>query len=408
MQKLELEKIQHIADLFFQRLHHSLSETDRQTLEDWLQQQAPERRARLEKMTDREQIRSALQYLYSVDTSGALADAQKKILADERRLLLPLWKPGRWLSLYKYTAAAVTIVAVIGTAAVLMIRKKQTGPPVAQHALNDVAPGGNKALLQLADGSRIVLDSAMNGSLARQGATRVIKLADGQLAYQATGEPSSAGSPETYNTITTPRGGQYAVVLPDGTKVWLNAASSLRFPTRFSPTERQVELSGEAYFEVAKNNQQPFTVRTGPMQVVVLGTQFDIEAYPDEKEQKATLLQGAVRVSAGDKQSLLQPGQQACLGNENNSALQVVTPKKASDVIAWKNGLFLFREDSIESVMRQVARWYDVDVVYHGKTDQEFFGKIPRNVPVSTLLKILASTGSVHFTIEGKKIIVDP
>jgi ferric-dicitrate binding protein FerR (iron transport regulator) len=169
-----------------------------------------------------------------------------------------------------------------------------------------------------------------------------------------------------------------------------------------------VDLSGEAYFEGAKNNQQPFTVQAGGMQVAVLGTQFDIEAYTDEKGQKATLLEGSVRVSAGDQQSLLQPGQQARIDDESNRTLRVVTPKKAADVIAWKNGLFLFREDSIQSVMRQVARWYDVDVVYHGKTDQDFFGKIPRNVPVSTLLKILESTGSVHFTIEGKKIIVDP
>ena len=211
------------------------------------------------------------------------------------------------------------------------------------------------------------------------------------------------------------------MVLPDGSKVWLNAASSLRFPTLFTGKERLVTLSGEAYFEIAANASMPFKVRVAaasaaaaggkagqpdPLLIEVLGTSFDIEAYPDEQVRRATLLQGAIRVAAGKVQTVLQPGQQARLGPDGGDALQVVTPAKAEDVIAWKNGIFLFRDASIESIMQQVSRWYDVDITYEGKVEQAFFGKIPRDVPVSTLLKILESTGWVHFMIEGKKITV--
>jgi ferric-dicitrate binding protein FerR (iron transport regulator) len=203
-------------------------------------------------------------------------------------------------------------------------------------------------------------------------------------------------------------------VLPDGSKVWLNAASSLRFPTGFAGHERKVELVGEAYFEVAKNAAMPFKVTvkplpgntaSAPMEVEVLGTEFNINAYGDETDRRTTLIQGSVKITAGSGQSLLQPGQQARV---NTGGLQIMPGVDTDEVIAWKNGLFQFKEANIQSIMRQVSRWYDVEVEYNGNVNQLFFGKIPRRVPVSTVLKILESTGWAHFTIEGKKITVAP
>ena len=428
-----IEKMQYIAGLFFRRLHEELSEPDRRALEEWLDKQEPGDRQFLEEMTDWEQIKEALHYLYRVDVSSALVDTQKKIQSGEVRIFRP------WARPYKYAAAAILVI-LIGGAGVFMLIKRKTniaGLPVAQRFRNDVAPGGQKAILELADGRRIVLDSAANGELVRQGDSRVLKQEDGQVSYEAAGKgdvasrgnaasdapPGGTAVQAVFNTISTPRGGQYRVLLPDGSKVWLNAASSLRFPTLFTGKERLVTLTGEAYFEVAANASMPFKVRVvsssaaaagskagqpDPLLIEVLGTSFDIEAYPDEHEQRATLLQGAIRVASGKVQAVLQPGQQARLAPDGGNALQVVTPAKAEDVIAWKNGLFLFNDASIESVMRQVSRWYDVDVTYEGKVEKEFFGKIPRDVPVSTLLKILESTGWVHFMIEGKKITVAP
>lgn len=407
-----VEKMQYIGGLFFRRLHDELSESDQAALEGWLAEQEPSSRRFFEEMADWEQIKTALHYLYQVDTPSALADAQKKILLDNDRRPAPtpkaffLWKP-----IYKYAAAALLAV-IVGGAAVFVLTHRKTNIadlPVTRRFRNDVAPGGRRAMLELADGSRIVLDSAANGEVVHQGSIRVLKLDDGQLAYRVADNRGEAATGQVgFNTISTPRGGQYQVVLPDGSKVWLNAASSLRFPTQFTGRERTVELTGEAYFEVAHQASMPFKVQVAPLQVEVIGTHFDIEAYPDEPERKVTLLQGAVKATAGNEQALLQPGQQARLDGNGPGALRVVAPVYTEDVMAWKNGLFRFRESSIQSVMRQIARWYDVEVAYEGKVDFQFFGKVPQGVPLSTLLKILESTGGVHFMIEGKKITVAP
>ncbi|MES1223614.1 MAG: FecR domain-containing protein, partial [Bacteroidota bacterium] len=191
--------------------------------------------------------------------------------------------------------------------------------------------------------------------------------------------------------------------------VWLNAASSLRFATAFTGKERAVELSGEAYFQVTKNSSMPFKVAIvspakEPVQIEVLGTELNVEAYADEQYQKTTLINGSIKVVSHGHEVLLDPGQQALL----NSSLNVLSNVNIEEITAWKNGLFQFQDASIESIMRQVGRWYDVEIVYKGKVDQQFIGKIPRQVKVSTLLKILESTGWVHFMIEGKKITVAP
>lgn len=273
----------------------------------------------------------------------------------------------------------------------------------------DIAPGGDNALLTLADGSVITLDSAGTGSLSVQGNTTVVKQAGGKLAYQVTG----AGPQQTvqYNLLTTPRGGKYQVLLPDGTSVVLNAASSLRFPTAFAGKSREVELSGEAYFEVAENAAQPFRVKLRPEEgargervVEVLGTSFNIMAYRDEPFIKATLLTGAVKVTGEGAVAMLKPGQQAVMGK----AAAGISVAKASieEAIAWKNNEFYFNNTNIYSIMRQISRWYNVDVRFEDSLHVFLNGNIRKNVNASQVFKMLELTGEVRFKTEGREVIV--
>jgi len=404
-----------VGRLLFRRLHDELSPADQLALDEWLNQQGPLTRQFFEEATDWEQVQAALQMMYDLDTQAAFEDVQKKIQAVSTRIVsIPVNQTTFRIRKYKWVAVAAIFVLVAGGIVIFAISKRKGEKmiaPFSQRLKNDVAPGGDRAILQLADGREILLDSADNGELVRQGATRVLKLDNGQLFYAASKSQSEAVS---YNTISTPKGGQYQVILPDGSKVWLNAASALRFPTSFSGKSRQVELSGEAYFQVAKNATMPFTVQIArpaekePLQIGVLGTEFNIMAYSDEGDQRATLIEGAVKVSVAERQLALQPGQQARIKNSYSSGLNLIPTINMDEVIAWKKGLFQFQDAPIQDIMRQVARWYDVEVVYTGKVDQLFIGTIPRNVNISTLLKILESTGWVHFRVEGKKITVFP
>jgi len=269
----------------------------------------------------------------------------------------------------------------------------------------DFKPGGNKALLTLADGTIINLDDAQNGLLAQQGASAVRKDQAGQLVYTP-GAGKTEASAAAMNTVATPRGGQYQLELPDGSKVWLNAASSLRFPTVFTGRERRVELTGEAYFEVAKNKQMPFKVSVGATEVAVLGTHFNVMAYADEPSLTTTLLEGAVQVSSGMHHALLRPGQQARRQVGGTIAVADVDPQNA---VAWKNGQFIFNDESIESIMRQISRWYDVEVEFQGAmAGKEFNGAVSRFDNASQVLHMLELTGAIHFKTQGHRIIVQP
>jgi ferric-dicitrate binding protein FerR (iron transport regulator) len=264
-----------------------------------------------------------------------------------------------------------------------------------------VLPGGNRALLTLANGSSIVLDSAADGILAQQGNTRIKKLNGGQIVYSVPGMKPEA---VFYNVLTTPRGGQYRLALPDGSQVWLNAASSIRYPTAFTGRERRVEITGEAYFEIAKNPQMPFYVKVNDMQVEVLGTHFNVMAYANEDAVRTTLLEGSVKVNRGSSTVFLKPGQQSALGEKG--AVSVIDGADTEEAVAWKNGLFEFDNVSIETVLRQISRWYDVDVQYEGNTmPSHFGGQISRYSNLSQVLKILELSG-IHFRIEGKRLIV--
>lgn len=329
--------------------------------------------------------------------------------ADRRQRLFSMARAG----------VAAALVLMLGGGAIYWITGKRRvaapGPVVNSRYKNDVAPGGNKAMLTLANGSTIVLDSAQDGTLAQQGTTKIIKLDGGALAYHAATDLKGQTTEQTgYNTIATPRGGQYRIILPDGSKVWLNAASSLRFPAAFTGNERTVELTGEAYFEIAKNAEKPFHVKVPSggiagesMDVEVLGTSFNVMAYANEEKIHTTLLEGKVKVKQGAVAENLSPGRQAIV-DQTTHAMEVADGN-IDQAVAWKDGLFRFRETDIRELMRQVERWYDVDVIYRtDRGDQDFTGVVSRNKNVSTLLHMLELTGTVHFKIEGKKIIVLP
>jgi transmembrane sensor len=282
--------------------------------------------------------------------------------------------------------------------------QKMSDPVLAKK---DIAPGSNKAVLTLSDGTDIVLDNAHEGRLSRQGNTEVTKTGNGQLAYLRDEAAGSEHTAMTFNKVTTPRGGQYLVVLPDGSKVWLNAASSLKFPTAFTGNDRTVELSGEAYFEIEKDKRKPFYVQTNSMKVAVLGTSFNIMAYEEEHMVRTTLLEGAVQVAGTSGADLrLSPGQQAQCGADGR--LKLVRDANTDEAMAWKNDLFYFRGTDIQTIMRQLGRWYDIDVTYNGSIGGRFYAKIPRNTNLSTVLRALSLTNKLNFTQEGKKVTVTP
>ncbi len=324
----------------------------------------------------------------------------KKQIVDEKAKVVPFFRK-TW---FRVTAAAVLLV---GAFVIYKPGKKNNEGQTEKinTVKQDIAPGGNKAVLTLADGSQIVLDTAANGNLASQGNTKLIKL-DGQLAYNTTGSTTEV----LYNTITTPKGGQYQLVLADGSKVWLNAASSLRFPASFAGSERKVELTGEGYFEVAKNTAMPFKVNVaGKGEVEVLGTHFNINSYPDEATINTTLLEGSVKViGLMTKDSrMIAPGQQAQLAA--NGQINIKKQVDINEIMAWKDGKFQFGESAdIATIMRQIGRWYDVEVEYKGIVTEHIGGTISRNVNVSKVLEMLEMTGTVNFRVNGKKVTVMP
>ena len=307
--------------------------------------------------------------------------------------------------------AAAAVFLLIASSIFFIFNPKNKKQELAKTELNrptpvnDIAPGGNKAVLTLADGSSIVLDSAANGTLTQQGNIKVQKLDNGQLAYTVNGKQVTENDEAFYNTISTPRGGQYQVTLADGTQVWLNAASSIRFPVVFTGAERKVEITGEVYFEVSKNAAIPFKVKTAASEVVVLGTHFIVNAYDDEAAVKTTLLEGSVKIiAAGQPIKYLQPGQQSAINKQGT--ITVLNNADIEEALAWKNGRFQFNSADLKSILRQISRWYDVDVVYKGNVNLHFTGQLTRNDNVSKVFEELVLTGEVHFKIEGKKIIV--
>ena len=312
-----------------------------------------------------------------------------------RRFKFPVW----------WAAAVLALIATVGLYYEFKSADQKIVVNHTRKTLNgDVLPGGNRAILKLADGTEIILDSANTGMLAERGFSSVRKSKDGQVVFETNQQTQVASQTKPLiNTLSTPRGGQYQIILPDGTKVWLNAASVLRFPNVFTGKQRVVELEGEAYFEVAKNTKMPFNVLVNNMKVEVLGTHFNIMAYADESSTNTTLLEGLVRIVKGNESKMIVPGEQALV---NGSIL--VAKVNVQDAIAWKNGLTSFNNADIKSIMRQVERWYNVDVTFKGTfPPRTFTGEISRDANLSELFKIL-QLSNINFKIEGENVIVTP
>lgn len=378
-------------------------------------------------------------YYESFDASGDQLPLQND---DEKALLAQEMKANIWQQIdraeqepqnipvvkrlwFRFAMAAAVVVLVCIPVYYYIIKTpapKQVVKTTKQPSLpkNDAMPGGNKATLTLADGSVIDLDGAANGTIATEGKTVVKKQEDGRLEYTGPHSPLATDHSPSYNVLSTPKGGQYFLALPDGSKVWLNAASSIRYPTAFNGKERLVELTGEAYFDIKKNQQIPFRVHfSSPSNdgegregvIEVMGTQFNVNAYHDESAIKTTLLEGKIKIESEHKHSaILHPGQQAQIKNTSigNGRIRVVEDVDTEEAIAWKNGLFYFDNVDIQAIMRQLARWYKVQVVFKGKVPaRRFAGQVSRNSNLSQVLKIL-ELSKVHFTVEGDVVTVLP
>ncbi|WGQ11191.1 FecR family protein [Pedobacter gandavensis] len=305
-----------------------------------------------------------------------------------------LWKP---------IAVAASILLIAALSVVFFTRMPSDNRGAYVKHTTHIKPGGNKAYLTLGNGKRIILTDLENGTLSTQNGLQITKTHDGQLVYTITGDQPSGGN--DYNVIETPRGGQYQILLPDGTHVWLNAASSLKYPSVFTGKERKVELQGEAYFEVSKNKKMPFKVISSQQTVEVLGTHFNVNSYAEDKEARTTLLEGSVRVEPNHSAGIMiRPGQQTRV--KLNDKINVIEAD-LEEVMAWKDNYFRFNNEKIESIMRKISRWYDVGVEYHGPiSEEEFNGTISRAKNISQVLEMLEDTKSVHFKIEGRRIIV--
>ncbi|BAV05103.1 FecR family protein [Filimonas lacunae] len=388
----------HYTNSYYNELAHkwstgTITAEERQILEQWYSQ---EQDAAVT-------VPAELAVSEAVHEAQLLQKIQQRIAAEHSAT------PVRTLRSRNYWwAAAAVILLLCAGGYIWQTQTRQQQVPTAKVKVQDIAPGKAGAILTLADGSTMVLDSMPNGVITTQQGTQVV-LKNGQLAYQqAAGSATATGS----NTITTPRGRQFVIALQDGTNVWLNAASSLTFPTAFTGKDRVVSVTGEAYFEVAKTGtgavNRPFKVKVNNQaEVEVLGTQFNVNAYADEAGMQTTLLQGAVRISANNDSKVLKPGQAAKIPAGNTAGITVVKHADTEQAIAWKNGSFYFKERTgIEEVMRQLSRWYDVEVVYvDGIPNAVFTGEMERTLSLMQMIKGLDNMG-VRFTIEGRKLLV--
>lgn len=387
-----------LSQLFYAYLHDTI--TDEERLE-------------FLELASREEARGELDALVRLfvdtgQTEHALEEDRAErifaaILKEDNLNEVPSVLPGRWNWKKLSVAASLLLIGSIVFYKTLLLRHSpESVSPLKNKPMvaGQVHPGHDNAVLTLSDGTSILLDTANDGTLAFQGKAQVSKR-QGQITYKT---EERASTPQ-YNTISTSRGNQYQLVLSDGTRVWLNASSSIRFPASFSGGERKVEITGEAYFEVAQDAKAPFKAEVGGWEITVLGTSFNVNAYSDESIVRTTLLQGAVRLSRGNGGCVLKPGQQAGIGMDGT--LSVKNDVAMEEVIAWKNGAFVFYRQDIRSIMRQISRWYDVEVIYeHEPTRETFSGVVSRNSSLPDVLKIMEENGVTFRIDQGRKLIV--
>ncbi|HEX6428821.1 MAG TPA: FecR domain-containing protein [Niastella sp.] len=429
----DMEEVDYLAALLLKQLRQEITPEELQYLENWKATHPSYARVG-EQVNDGGQLLADLLAMKQIDMEGWWQKISEQI--DIVKKPVPFYR--RW---YTYAAAAVVLL-VAGAITWQYFTPHQSPEQVNEKytsAVIDVQPGGNKATLTLSNGSVINLGTATNGTVAEEGSMNVIKLEEGELKYEhKTGKKHSnevidAGS----NVLSTPRGGQYNLVLPDGSKVYLNATSSIKYPTQFAANERRVSITGEAYFEVvpvprarganvtgraSHTGKVPFIVTVQSpagnnlAEVKVLGTQFNIMAYDDEAAIKTTLVNGKVMVSTTANHKLLTPGQQAQIpqhttgatGSNSIKVIDIAETEEMDAALGWKNGYFTFNNADIRSIMRTLERWYNIEIGYQGKTpDYTFTGSIPRKENISAVIKILEYEG-IHFKLEHNKIIVIP
>lgn len=373
----------------------ALTAMENQELNDWREKSGYNEEA-FRQLMDRKGLMADIRELEQFDTTASIDVVFGRLGLSAK----PVIRIRRWLPA---AAAAILTLAIAGAAWLVVSRRPPVAvkAPIARHFTNDLPPGSSGATLTLAGGRKIALDSMSNGTLAVQGNEKIL-YKNGRVSYVNGAAPSGEVA---YNTLTTARGRQYQLVLSDGSKVWLNAGSSIRYPQAFTEQERRVEITGEAYFEVSGSAQDPFIVSANGAQVRVLGTHFDVNAYTDETTLNTSLLEGRVRIGKGSDSVLLKPGQQARL--DAGGIIRVVELSDPGASVAWKDGYFSFEDADIQTVMRQLSRWYDIEVQYEGgkPPPDHFWGKLSRNEKLSDVLVVLEKSG-VMFSIEGNQVTV--
>lgn len=389
-----------------------LSQEEQRQLDDWLNV-SDDNKAILSQIMDEHRLAADLKIIQSIPTEAIWNKLQGELQLQGGMVRLMNRKAGKrryWM----YAAAAAVLLAI--AIPVYRWQMHADKSQLAQQEIPkkfDLPPASNKATLTLADGTTIVLSDSVHGVIGQQSGSTINVKGNGEVAYTPSG--SNANAANEFNTIRTPKGGQMHLVLPDETHVWLNAASSITYPTAFTGKERRVTITGEGYFEVASNKDKPFFVQTNKCVVQVLGTHFNVDTYEDDDESKITLLEGKVRLKTDEKSGGianakdvdLSPGEQAVMANGNdNSAINVVAHADIDKAMDWRNGLFNFDGVHLHALMRELSRWYDLDVEYEkGVPDIQFGGGMSRSVPLSEVLKGLEKMG-VHFRIESERKLI--
>ncbi|HMG06968.1 MAG TPA: FecR domain-containing protein [Mucilaginibacter sp.] len=391
----------HISALLLKKINDSLTISEAKELDEWAL--LNEKNLDILKRLSDERIRNKdVGSINSFNPDNSLGKVQKRIIEHNKRKARPK-------AIFQHIAK-ISIAATILVIFSIAVRHYESRVSVAtvNHTLakNTVQPGGKVAILILSNGRRIDLRTAGNGIIAQQGNFTVDKTTDGRLRYEAS-ESDNSNRQLEYNTLFVPRGGEYQITLPDGTKVWLNAETSLKYPVVFSKTDRKVELAGEAYFEVSHDANRPFKVVSNSQVLEVLGTHFNVESYPGEQKQITTLFQGSVKVNKGPVFSIIKPGQMVV--NDRSVSQLSILPANNEEALAWKNGYFNFNNDDIEDIMKRISRWYNVDVEYRGTLkERQYWGTFSKSKSLSSLLNNLEETKTIHFKIEGRRIIVMP
>lgn len=377
----ELEQNFRAAYLIGSFIQENLSEEEEEELDLWIQQSDHHMQI-FEDLTEDTMVDDYMRWYSGINTEQKLEEVKQR---------LQFRKPPGVRSFWRYAAAA-SIMILLGTGIYFWaFRNKQQPTLTDQPKLSDIAPGQLSATLILGDGTTINLANIKDTLISSE-----VRIENGIVIY------NNAGSEPEYHEISIPRKGFYELVLPDGSKVWINSSSSIRFPSRFIGNERRVTVTGETYFEVAKDAAHPFIVTANGIDIKAVGTAFNINAYPNEAGLKITLTEGSINVSQLPKNELLVPGQQVLItGDQWVTSLVEISP-----VIAWTKNQFKLKSTTIDEVMRMMERWYDAKIIYKDNITDHFTGTISRNVPVSHVLKLLAATGEVHFEIAGDTIIV--